>query len=240
MPYVRKISKKQRLKQPDEFLSLSARVAAYAEDHVREILIGAGGALLLVGIGVALYFYQHHLSEQALLAFYEGERFYRQGKVQEGTSTGSGASEAYQQAAEAFERTAREYPRTPSAAMAHYQAGNSYSRLREYDKAITAYQECLRKSPKGSAFVTLATQRLAYAYLSKQAPEEALRLLEQGIKSDETGAKDLLHREAGRVLEGMGKPREAMEHYRRVTIDFPLSPWGGEAKARLEKLEKPS
>jgi tetratricopeptide (TPR) repeat protein len=238
MPYVRKISKKQQLKQPDEFLSLSARVAAYAEDHVREILIGAGGALLLVGVGAALYFYQHHLSEQALLAYYEGERLYRQGRVQEWTATGSGASETYQQAAEAFERTAREYPRTPSAAMAHYQAGNSYVRLREYDKAIAAYQECLRKSPKGSAFVTLATQRLAYTYLAKQAPEETLRFLDQGLKIEEAGAKDLLYMEAGRILEKMGQPEKAVERYRRVVTDFPLSQWGTEAKAKLDALEK--
>lgn len=238
MPYVRKISKKQQLKQPDEFLSLTARVAAYAEDHVREILIGAGGALLLVGVGAAFYFYQHHLSEQALHAYYEGERLYRQGRAQEWSATGPAASEAFKQAAEAFDRTAREYPRTPSAAMAHYQAGNSYSRLGEYDKAVAAYQECLRKSPKGSAFVTLATQRLAYTYLAKQAPEEALRLLEQGIKSEEAGVKDLLHMEAGRVLEGMGKREDASEHYRKVISGFSRSPWEAEADARLQSLAR--
>ncbi len=91
--------------------------------------------------------------------------------------------EDYWGAVEAYEDYINTYPDGPNVARAHYQIGQSYFRLEEYDDAIKAFVAAWKKFPDADEDAPIGCYNLGHSYLNKKNYEKAIPPFEFAIEN---------------------------------------------------------
>jgi tetratricopeptide (TPR) repeat protein len=108
--------------------------------------------------------------------------------------------------------------------------------LQDFDSAISAYRAFLEKNPKNDILAGMTYQRLGYAYLAKNSPEEARRAFESVERLAGALNGDQADYELGRIHEASGKKDEAIKHYQEIVSRYPDSLFLAEAQKRLNAM----
>ncbi len=125
-------------------------------------------------------------------------------------------------------------PVTPRAL---FYAGNCYYNLKEFDNAIKEYRRFTERFSSDTGLLPLVYQKLASAYFATNQNDKALDTLGELAKVDKGIFKDTaLMLEAG-YYERSGEQEKALEKYREIMADFPLSPWSADARAKVPAEE---
>jgi len=239
MKVIRKrVSRKQRLKQPDEFLSLSERVLQYVQLHTRQIGLAAGAVLLGLMAAGGWWWLQLRWDRAAAAVYAEGYAAYHDPEASLLASSEQRVRH-YQRAVEAFERVLREYPRSRVAPAALYYLGNAYAEMDRLDEAVSAYQRFLADYPRDETLRPLVMLRLGYAHLKRKDYLKAEKFFAELLELPGIG-RDLPLYELAQLHLRRGDTDKAREFLRRLLEETPGSPWALEAQARLEVLQKPS
>ncbi len=127
------------------------------------------------------------------------------------------------------------YSGTDAANLCEYYAGACYLQLKQFDKAIKHLKD----------FNTSATQiksraygMIGDAYSELNKKEDALDYYKKAAdvnKKDEYTTSEFLFR-AGLYAESIGKTKDAIELYRRIKTDFPLSDKAADIDRYLARL----
>lgn len=233
---IRMGSRKQELKQPDEFFSLVDRIQHWAVENtgvVTKLILG----LVLTGVVVGgFFFFQGSQAEKASVLEFKALQFFQQQGQAFAEADTLSPEENYKKAVKLFQEIIQEFPRTPSAVMARYYLGNAYLKLEEFDSAVKAYQSFLDVEKKNTILRGLVFQRLGYAHLSKNESREAIEAFKAAIELDGILNKDQIYYELGHLFHMMGKNEEAIRNYQAVPEQFPDSLFLSEAQTRLREL----
>jgi soluble lytic murein transglycosylase len=127
---------------------------------------------------------------------------------------------------------------TPLANYAQYYAGvaqQGLSLLSQVDATLTAL---VAKKPEGY-LRELAISRLAEVALARQDAARAEDLLED-LSDDKVSFPQEVFVRLGRAEEALGHRDHALEAYRQVYYEFPLSQQANEAQAGIERLQTPA
>ena len=240
---IRVATSKEQLKKPDEFIGTVDWLGDKIQEHSKLAWMIVG-IMLLAGAGIgAAWFYQEQQKNRAASLEYEGLRYYRQQVPADGKGAAPPKEENYKKAVEQFQKVLQEFPRTPSASIAQFYIGNAHMELNDFDSAISAYRAFLEKKPKNDILAGMAYQRLGYAYLAKNSPEEARQAFESVDRLAGAINKDQVSYELGRMDETSGKKDEGVKRYQEIISRYPDSLFLAEAQRRLSALgvaeEKP-
>jgi tetratricopeptide (TPR) repeat protein len=215
----RKISRKELLKKPDEFITLSTQTLNWVKgNYTKVILIGSGVVLLAI-----LYFgYSAYQNRQERLAH---EKYFSSLEITDADKK-----------LKNLDQIINEYPRTKAAFDSLVTVGHLYYQKKDFPKAISAYQSALNKGNFPPAVKTLILENLAYALEQKgDLPQAAKTFSEIG-----QGKENLLKEDAllslARVYQKMGRPQEAKSTYQNFLKSFPRSIYASMVKDRLAKL----
>ncbi|MCK5426066.1 MAG: tetratricopeptide repeat protein [Thermodesulfovibrionia bacterium] len=126
----------------------------------------------------------------------------------------------------------------PSARVQFY-IGNCYFNLGDYDNAVKEYLIFIDRYKRVEKILPLVYQRLASAYMKSGKTEESLRTLDALAQFEGGIFRDTALILQARYYEAVGKPEEAEKKYREIVNDFPSSLWASEARAKIQKEEKP-
>ena len=224
-----RITRKELLRQPDQFLTRSARVIAWVEMNAASILYGAGAVILAVVLvgGWFVWRTNRHARAEALL--FEAMNAGGNGEVaQQGASLNDQIN--------GLQSLVRDYGGTPAAIQAYWNLGRLYFARAEYVAALEAFgQARSRLSDSDNALMSaMISLNVAYAEEAQGACERALQNFESVLNAT---AATWLRSEAylgmGRCHEQSGLPEKAVEVYDRGLTDPEVN---GPAREKLEEL----
>ena len=207
MAHTERIRRKD-LRQPDEFLTLSRRAVAYAEENRTTFFIVIGGIVVL--LAAVLIFRAVRASRQASAA-----QAYAQAHVLLD-------DKKYADAATAFQQVADTYSSTSYAALSQLDAANALLLADRAAEAATAYQKFLDAGPPTDYLRQVALVRLGHAQEQDGKPADAARTFASAAELAGPYAEEALAGQA-RTAEVSGDQAAAKDLYARFLEKYPQS-----------------
>ncbi|MEW6187663.1 MAG: tetratricopeptide repeat protein [Thermodesulfobacteriota bacterium] len=215
----KKISKKELLKKPDEFITFSNRAFNWIKDHTRMTIAVVSGVILVVVFFFGLTTYQ--------------KRQDRLGHEKYFSALENGNPD---QKLKKLEEVIGNYPRTKAAQTARVNLADLYYQKKDFPRAISAYQSALEKGKFSGDIKTLILGNLAYAYEQKGDLQQAVSVFSRISQEKESVIQEDSLLNLGRVYLKMGKKNEAKATYQNFIKTFPKSPYLTMVKDKLAGL----
>jgi tetratricopeptide (TPR) repeat protein len=227
-----KISRKELLQEPDEFLSLGARVLQYIEANRRRVFILAG-ALVAAIVLVSLYYsYQEYRRTEGHNLFVSAHNEYRRATDPDKELEREKLSEVLGK----LNRLAEDYGGFVSGEQGLLYSGHVLYKLGDYEKALERYSAMTGTSLVENGLGDLVAYHLAMTNLMLKRHAKAKEQFER--LANDTGSP--YRREAAAAVAGiyeeMGKNKEAIQAYRQYLKVFPRAPDAPFVKARIADL----
>jgi tetratricopeptide (TPR) repeat protein len=227
MARTKKIIKK-KLKEPDEFITLTERVYLFLTGHAKSVAAGGGIVLLLF---LAFFLFQgwekkkegnaYQMFTLAVESYQAASTSYREGSLQE-----------YKNLLERFDQVITKFPGTSWGKLSMLFKGNLHLRLGEFEEAIKAYDAFLQKAGKEKLYRIFAMEGLGYSYEGKRDYERALSAYQKIVEGGSFQLADA-YLGMGRCYEKLGKNREALGSYKNF---LKVSQKSNETNAILRKI----
>ncbi len=201
-----KIDKKD-LTEPDKLQLFFLSIRTFMETHRTRIYAGAGIFFLIVLLAGGGYLYQLNYETGA------GKIYNRifEAAAKAGPPSGDAA------AIQGYKDLITQFPRSHAAVTAYYRLGNLYFSRREFDAAIGAYDDFLKKAPPQSDLVTLAYSGLGACQEAKKDFNKALESYERALKTNTASSFEALNfSNIARIYEELKNPAKATEFYRKA------------------------
>ena len=198
---------KHELNEPDKLQLFFLRVRAFAEKHRTRIYVGGGIFILIALLTGGWYIYRDHYQTSA-------------GKILNQileTAAKAGSPAGEMAAIKEYKDLISQYPRSRAAVTAYYRLGNLYLGRREYDSAISAYQDLLRSTSAESDLMTLAYSGLGASLEAKKDLNKALEAYDMALKTSAAPSFEALnYSNIARIHEAKNDPVRAAEFYRKA------------------------
>ena len=225
----KKLSRKVLLKQPDEFLTLSSRAAAYFSAHTRELKI-AGIAVGIILIGYfSVYSYLRYTNTKGQEAYNLAYDIL--------TQTDSPATmpenEQIKKAEELFEQVIDEYGMSKSARLALPQVAHIKFTQKNYDEALAYYKRFAEKISGRKQYEDLTSLALALCHEAKGEFKKAISILTSLVENPANPFRETAMLSLERLYRLDNQPEKARNVLEKFVEDYKTSPFMPMAKARL-------
>ena len=228
----KRVSRKKLLKEPDEFLTVSARALQFAAENRKQLSYVLIGLLVVVLAGALIGYFLNLSQRRAYRVFDEGLSHY----VAQ-VSGGETSSQFQEMAKEKFAEAIENHSSTRAAELSLPLYGNLHYEAGSYDKAIELYRQALEAFPGEEGMEKLIWNGLAYAYEGKGEYKAAAEWFEKIADSESGFLKADAYFNLGRMYEAMGKGQEAREAYQRLVEAFPNAVHFRIAKEKVQRLQ---
>jgi predicted negative regulator of RcsB-dependent stress response len=222
-----KVTRKELLNSPDEFLTISGRAILYVKEHAKPFKI-AGGLLMgaaLIYLGVTYYLnYADRKGQEAYDAAY-----YEVIKMKEIKAD----DEAVKKSEELFRKVISDHGLSKASRLAPPQIAHLRFLEKKYDEAIKHYQAFLKEVPENTAYQSLALLALAASYEGQGDFGKAIETLQGILSSSEKSFKEQATLNLARVYGLSKQPEKAKETLKEFIEKYKNSPFLSMAKARL-------
>ena len=224
----KKISRKELLKGPDEFMTFSERAVAYVEEHAQAfIYAGVAAAVLLLGyLGVSWYLgYEERKGQEAYnKAYYELRKVEAAGEEMPSPDL----------PAELFEQVSADYGLARVSDLALPQLAGLRFQQGKVDEAISLYREFRKKNREEDPYVIMSAFALAACHEARKDYEAALQEIRPLVADPDTFMRDQALVRLVRLYRLNGRLDEARETQETLARDYPDSPFLSFTEAMLE------
>ena len=132
----KRVTRKQLLKEPDEFMTTTGRIIRWGQQYARQLAYAAGAFLILMVVIAGYRYFSNNAENKAFLLLDQAVGKYETQKA------GMDVLAAYEAAREDFEYIIRKYDNTEGGKLATVVfAGISYD-AGDAEKAIQLYEDC--------------------------------------------------------------------------------------------------
>jgi len=222
-----KMTRKELLKGPDEFLTVSGRAVLYVKEHAKPFKVAGyvlvGAALVYLGVNYYLNYANRKGQEAYDAAYYEVI------KVKEIKAD----DEALKKSEELFKKVITDHGLSKASRLAPPQVAHLKFLEKKYDEAITLYQAFLKEVPENTVYRSLALLALAASYEGQGDFGKAIEALQKILSSSENSFKEQATLNLARVYGLSNQPEKAKETLKEFIEKYKNSPFLSMAKARL-------
>jgi tetratricopeptide (TPR) repeat protein len=222
----KKVTRKQLLKEPDEFLTFSAKTFNFVVKYKVQALGAIGGLILIVLAISGFSYYSHKQASQAVAQLQKSWKLY------ESLRNEKGPAEAYQTVGPEFDKILSDHGRQPGGKAARVIFANIAYNGGDADKAITLYKAALEDF-EDPFYRGQILNGLGYAYEAKKDLEKSSEYFE----TTAAGNSEVLKGEAlfnlGRLYGTLGNLEKSMDAYQKVISDYPDSLYADMARERI-------
>ena len=224
----KKLSRKELLKDTDEFLTLSGKVVLYFNQHVHQLrLIGIGVAAIAV-VYLSIWGYMKHTNKKGQGAYNIAYNTLVQSVQSEKTDKdGIKKSEAL------FEEVISDYGMSKAAGLALAQVGHAKFTNKQYDDAIDYYEEFSTKASDNEAYETLTLLALASCHEAKGEMKKAAEILDGIMETSDNPFRENAMLNLERIYRLDNQPEKANEILKTFAKEYGNSPFFPMVKARI-------
>ncbi len=214
----KKLTRKELLKEPDEFLSFSKKMIQFATAHQKPIIIGTAVFFLLLVAFAGFQYYRIRSENHAFALLQEATTAYAS------TAAQKGPQQAQRAASDAFGRLFDRYAGSPAARIGQvvyadicYRAGDPAKAAALYTEALNAFGE------KDPALRSLIDSSLGYALEARGDLQKASERFRQVTEKPTAIFKDDALFQLARIYDRMGRHEEAAKLYEKIPEQYPAS-----------------
>jgi len=212
----KKISRKKLLKEPDEFLTFSAKLFQYSLEHKYQLLASLGAIIAVVLIVTGIRFFSLQGSKESFALLEKSRARYEKLLGEKDAQT------AYEEVKSDFEHILDKYGNKVGGKLARVMFADICYGADNLDQAIFLYEEALAdfQDPfiRNSIF-----SGLAYAHEKKQAYKKATEYFEKIAASTDPVLKGEALFNIGRLYAALGDHEKSQTAYKQLVAEQPDS-----------------
>ena len=224
----KKLSRKELLKNTDEFMTLSGKVALYLNQHLRGLRwVGIGLAVIVVAY-ISIWAHMKHANKMGQEAYNVAYDTLAQSlQSEEADEKGLKKSERL------FEGVINDYGMSRAADLALAQVGHAKFTNKQYDDAIDYYEEFSTKASDNEAYETLTLLALAACHEAKGEMKKAAGILDGIIETSDNPFRENAMLNLERIYRLDNQPEKADEMLKTFAKEYANSPFYPMVKARI-------
>ena len=223
----KKITRKQLLKEPDEFLTLSDRAARFMTAHSRHLqYLGMAIAAIAI-VYLAAYTYLGYINRKGQNAY--NEAYYALSESMKPDLD----TETLRNAGELFEKVMKDYSLSKAARLAQPQVAYVKFLDRQYDEAIGLYKAFSHKVSGDPKYESLTHLALAACYEAKGDLKAGIEALNPIVTRPKDPFRGLAMLSLARLYRLNSEPQKAKEILGEFVETYKDSPFLSFAKAHL-------
>ncbi len=228
----RKISRKELLKEPDEFLTITAQTIQYTKENPKKVFILSLIIAIIVLTIAGFYLYQrqgklasHDLLERALMEYRLLE-----------TPGQQPTDEQLNKILAQFDNIVTNYPSFTAGEMALLYSGHILYKKHDYRGALDRYTRMQNTKLIKQGLGPLAVYHIAMTLFALKDYDHANAMFDQLSKDTNSPYHREAHAAIARIYEDSGKNKEAVQAYRQYLKMFPEAPDANFVKYRIAEL----
>lgn len=222
-----KITRKQLLKEPDEFLTFSSKMFNFAAENKKPIIAAVCGVFLLLIVIAAVQWMSYRSENKASGLFADAWGRY------EAALEDKDPVDAYKEAAPEFEELLSEYRRTDAGRMGRAMFAHIAYEAGESEQAVALYEEALSSFSGDPALENLILSGLGYAHEQRNAYKKAVEYFERIIEGDSPVLKSEAYFNLGRIYELLDNPEKSRAAFEKLVSDYSDSMYADMVKEQL-------
>ncbi len=222
-----RVTRKQLLKEPDEFLTTAGKLIRWSKDNTRSLMIGGClffGVVLL--ISVYSVFKQRQASTAEILL---GQAL---NKYQSEITT-KDASTALAAMRGDYDALLASYGGQPAGRLGTVLYGHICLAGQAYDDAIAHYQASLTYFGVDSSLGNVILNGLGTAYQQKGEYPQAVEYFKQIADGSSPVLKDVALFNLGRLYGQLGRAEDSRKAYEQLSTEFPQSVYANVVKEKV-------
>lgn len=228
----KKITRKELLKEPDEFITTSAHIIQYTRENPKKVLIISVVVILVILAAAGFYTYQrqaklasHDLFEKALMDYQTL-----------GVSRKAPTDKQLDKLLAEFEIIAKGYPSFPAGELALLYTGHVLYKKGDFSAALDRYTKMQTTSIVKEGLGPLILYHMAMTRFALKDYDQAMLIFDQLSKDTNSPYSREANAAMARIYEASGKNKEAVQAYRQYLKMFPEAPDAAFVKSRIAEL----
>jgi predicted negative regulator of RcsB-dependent stress response len=224
----KKISRKELLKRPDEFQTLSSRAILFYQAHSTLFSYIGVGIVILIGIYLGINTYMKYVNKKGQTAY--NKAYYALADDQNAEE----GKEDLKHITELFEKVKDSYGLSKASRLALPELAHLKFREGKYDEAIALYKEFLADAYDDHPYEDMTKLALAACYEEKGDLKEATELLKQLIDDPNFFFEEQAMLSLARVYRLSDQPEKSHEILKEFAEKYDSSPFLPQVKAQLQ------
>lgn len=222
----KRVTRKQLLKEPDEFITTTGKLISWAKDNLQTLIIGTVGFFIFI-IGISIYGYvQQNRFDAAQLMFSQAVTKYQT------EAEKKNESEALAAVSADFDKLIESYGGQPAGQLGRVFYGHISLAAKDYDQAITHYEKALVNIDTDTSITNIVLNGLAMAYHQIGEYPKAIEKYRKIADGTDSMLKDAALFNLGKLYEQIGKSEESKKAYQQLRDDFPGSMYSSIAREK--------
>ena len=224
----KRVTRKELLKKPDEFITFSGKLIQFISTHKSKLSVGLAClfSILLIVSGIRLLSNrQENKAFEALEAGVAGYNALIQTK---------GPREAYLGTEKDFQNILKKYSRKKGGMLARVFFANICYDGGQFDRAIGLYKQSLEDFTDNPSIKNLILYGLGYAHEGKNESRAAVKYFEMIATGDDPVMKEDAYFNLGRLYHDLGNGSKSKAYFEKIVSDYTGSLYLELVKERLQ------
>ena len=213
----RKRSRKELLKKPDEFITLTGRAIQFATAYQKQLSYGLCALVAIALVFLGYRFLAQRAEKKAFALLEQTMSTYEINKK------ASSPQEAYNKASEDLQRIVKKYGGNAGGKLARAQYANISYEAGDYQKAIELYKQALNDFKDNRIVYHLILSSLGYAYQRIEDDRNAAKYFEELSSATDSGIRDEALFNLGLLHEKLGDSESSRKAYQEIISNYPNS-----------------
>jgi tetratricopeptide (TPR) repeat protein len=228
----KKKTRKQLLKEPDEFITFTGRAITFVSGYQKQI-----SYMLCTIVAVALFFFGYRFFAQRA----ETKAFTLLGQTQSKYDTlikTSSETAAYSQVSEAFQSIIKKYGGNAGGKLARVIYANISYDARQYEKAIALYKQSLSDFKDDKFVYNMILSNLGHAYQRVEDGQNATAYFEKAASATDSPIREEALFNLGLMYEKLGEAAKGQKTLQEILNNHPDSIYFDMVEEELSTIKK--
>ena len=221
-------TRKQLLKEPDQFITFSGKLIAYGRTHLKTILICTGSILALIVVAATAQQISNRKENSA------SERIEKAVARYSAALQDTDAKTAYERVKTDFKDIFNNYGSKNAVKIARIIYGDISYTAGDADTAISMYTKALDDFSQSPALKNIVLSGLGHAYILKNEYPQSIRHFETISTDQELTLKSGSLFNLAWLYEATGEKEKSIALYEQLLADFPNTMYGDLVREKIK------